>query len=101
VGMALDGITAFSTAPLKLVALLGFLVTGLAFLYLVYVLVQSLRGQVVMGWPSTMVVILLLGGIQLIALGIIGQYLGRVYGEVKGRPHYVVRETAFFDRDET
>lgn len=97
--LAVDGLTAFSSFPLQLASMAGLAVTGGAFLYFVYVLVQWARGAVVPGWASLMAAILFLGGAQLLALGILGQYLSRVYNEVKGRPLYVVRERRFFPQD--
>ncbi len=91
--LAINGITSFTTFPLRLATILGFLVSVAAFLFLVYVLVNTLIwGDPVQGYPTMMVVILFLGGIQLVALGIIGEYLGHVYHESKHRPTYIVRE---------
>jgi dolichol-phosphate mannosyltransferase len=87
---ALDGITAFSTAPLKLAMWLGYATSALAFLYLASVFVQRALGITVQGWATIMVAMLFLGGVQLICLGIIGEYLGRVFNEIKPRPIYVV-----------
>jgi polyisoprenyl-phosphate glycosyltransferase len=87
---ALDGITSFSTAPLKLATWLGYATSLLAFLYLASVLVQRAMGATVQGWATIMVALLFLGGVQLICLGIMGEYLGRVFNEIKPRPVYVV-----------
>ncbi len=87
---ALDGITSFSTVPLKLASWLGYGASLLAFLYLASVFVQKAMGITVQGWATIMVAVLFLGGVQLIALGIIGEYIGRISTEVKGRPLYVV-----------
>ncbi len=100
VRLAVDGITSFSAAPLQLSALLGAAVTSLAFLYMVYAFVQWARGAVQPGWSSLIAAVLLLGGVQLLALGVIGLYLGRVYNEVKARPVYVIQETRFFPEKE-
>ncbi|HSA57269.1 MAG TPA: glycosyltransferase family 2 protein [Gemmatimonadaceae bacterium] len=89
---ALDGITAFSTLPLKLATWLGYASSALAFLYLVSVFVQKMLGNTVQGWATIMVALLFLGGVQLIALGIIGEYLGRLFNESKPRPMYIVAE---------
>lgn len=91
---ALDAIVAFSGTPLRLAAYVGFLVSCLAFLYGGYaVAVTLLRNDVVRGWSSTILVTLVLGGFQLLALGIIGEYLDRIYTEVKRRPLFLVRRS--------
>jgi glycosyltransferase involved in cell wall biosynthesis len=91
---ALDAIVAFSGTPLRLAAYVGFLVSCLAFLYGGYaVAVTLLRNDVVRGWSSTILVTLVLGGVQLLALGIIGEYLDRIYAEVKRRPLFLVRRS--------
>ena len=88
---ALEGITSFSTAPLRVATYFGLLTAVLAFLFAVWIIVKAaLYGDRVAGWPTMMVVILFLGGIQLIALGLIGEYLGRLYDESKQRPLYLV-----------
>jgi polyisoprenyl-phosphate glycosyltransferase len=87
-----DAITSFSHAPLQAATLLGFLFSGLAFLAIPLTIVARYSDIYVPGVPSTIVIILLLGGIQLITVGIIGEYVGRIYDEVKHRPLYVVRE---------
>ncbi len=90
---AIDGITSFSTAPLRVWSYVGTIIAGLAFLYgLFLVLLVLIKGIDVPGYASLMVVILFLGGIQLLSLGVIGEYLGRIYLESKDRPEYVVRE---------
>ena len=89
--LALEGITSFSTAPLRLATYLGLLTALVAFLYGVVIIVKALFwGDPVAGWPTMMSVILFLGGVQLIALGVIGEYLGRLYDEAKQRPLYLV-----------
>jgi glycosyltransferase involved in cell wall biosynthesis len=89
---ALDGITSFSVTPLKIWTYLGLVLSVLAFAYALFLVVRTLwAGIDVPGYASLMVAVLLLGGVQLMTLGIIGEYLGRVYQEVKGRPLYLVR----------
>ena len=89
---ALDAITSFSSVPLKVWSYVGVAVSIFAFLYALFLAgLTIIRGVVVPGYASIMVVVLFLGGVQLITLGIIGEYLARVYNEVKGRPLYLVR----------
>ena len=89
---ALDGLTSFSHVPLQLATWLGFLVSAFAFLYILVVLVLWLLKINVPGWTTLMVFVLLLGGVQLMVIGVLGEYLGRIYDEVKGRPLYLVAE---------
>lgn len=89
--LALEGITSFSTVPLRIATYLGVGTALLAFAYAGFVVVKAVaQGDPVAGWPSLMAVILLLGGVQLTALGLIGEYLGRLYAEAKQRPLYLV-----------
>ena len=91
--LALTGITSFTTTPLRFASIFGFLVSFMAFLYLAYIIIKTLiYGDPVQGYPTLMVTILFLGGIQLIALGIIGEYLSHIFNETKKRPGYFVRE---------
>ncbi len=91
---AIDGICAFSTVPLILAAIMGLVFCLAAFVMIVVIVVKTLAfGDPVGGWPSMICVILLVGGIQLLALGIIGQYLAKTYLETKGRPVYIVQRT--------
>ncbi|HEY9255843.1 MAG TPA: glycosyltransferase family 2 protein [Stenotrophomonas sp.] len=88
---ALEGITSFSSAPLRVATYLGLFTALFAFAFAVWVILKAaLWGDPVAGWPTMMAVILFLGGIQLIALGMIGEYLGRLYDEAKQRPLYLV-----------
>jgi len=90
---AIDGITSFTTAPLRISTAIGFIVSVCAFLYMIYVFFKSvIVGEPVQGYPTLVILILFLGGIQLLSLGIIGEYIGRIYNETKNRPDYIVRE---------
>ena len=91
--LALTGITSFTTTPLRFASIFGIIVSFMAFLYLVYIIIKTLLyGDPVQGYPTLMVTILFLGGIQLIALGIIGEYLSHIFNETKKRPGYFIRE---------
>jgi dolichol-phosphate mannosyltransferase len=89
---ALDGITSFSNLPLKLASFLGYLTSFLAFLYACGVFIQKAMGYTVQGWATIMVGLLFLGGVQLVCLGIIGEYIGRIFNETKNRPLYIIEE---------
>lgn len=91
---AIDGICAFSTMPLAIAAALGFIICFIAFVLIVAIIVKTLLyGDPVSGWPSTICVILMMGGLQLLAIGIIGEYLAKTYLETKNRPVYIVKRT--------
>lgn len=91
---ALEGITSFSTAPLRIWTYLGLAVASLAFVYAAFIIIRTVvHGIDVPGYASLLAVTLFLGGIQLIGLGVLGEYLGRVYSEAKQRPIYIVRES--------
>jgi len=94
---ASDGITSFSTMPLKLATWLGYASAVLAVLYLISVFVQKLLGYTVDGWATIMVAMLFMGSVQLICIGILGEYIGRVFNEVKPRPMYVIEEDLHSD----
>jgi glycosyltransferase involved in cell wall biosynthesis len=97
-GFAFDGLVAFSDAPMRVWTVIGSIVSGFAFAYIVVRLVRTLLyGIDVPGYESIIVTILFLGGVQLITLGIMGHYLGRVFNEVKGRPLYIVRQSFGLD----
>lgn len=91
--LAIEGITSFTTAPLRLSTYFGFTISLCAFIYMIFIIVKTLViGEMVQGYPSLMTVMLFLGGIQLISLGIIGEYLGKIFTETKHRPLYFVDE---------
>lgn len=89
---ALDGISSFSTWPLKIATISGFFVSLVAFLLILYTLYQKFFGTTVPGWASTNIAILFIGGIQLLSIGMLGEYIGRISDNVKGRPHYIIRD---------
>lgn len=89
--LAVNGIMSYTVAPLRLSMMFGLLVSLAAFIYLIYILITTLiYGDPVAGYPTIMVTMLFLGGIQLLSLGIIGEYLGKVFNETKGRPGYFI-----------
>ena len=90
--LAIEGLLSFTTAPLRLATTVGCITSGFAFFYMIYVFIKALLvGDPVQGFPTLMIIILMLGGIQLMSLGIIGEYLGRVFTETKKRPTYFIR----------
>lgn len=91
--LAIEGITSYTTAPLRISTLLGIVVSFSAFLYMIYILIKTIiLGDPVQGFPTLIIIILFLGGIQLLSLGIIGEYLGRIFIETKHRPIYIINE---------
>ncbi len=99
--LALDGIVSFSYKPLRIASISGVLVSIISFFYLAYVLYQGMfTNNTVSGWASTMVALLFLSGIILTVLGIIGEYLARIYEEVKARPIYVIDKIIGFEAEE-
>lgn len=91
--LAIEGITSFTIAPLRISTIMGLIVSMFAFIYMVFVLLKAiLYGDPVQGYPTLITVILFLGGVQLLSLGIIGEYLGKIFNETKNRPVYVVGE---------
>lgn len=93
VRLALRGITSFSTKPLNIAIYLGFIFSLLSLLYIPYVIVSVFNGWAISGWASIIVTIAFLGGLQLMILGIIGLYLGKLFMQSKQRPHYIIKET--------
>lgn len=90
---AIDGITSFTTAPLRFSSLMGIIISAIAFIYIIVIIIRTiLFGPDQAGYPSMMAAILFLGGVQLISIGIIGEYIGRIFNETKHRPLYFVEE---------
>jgi hypothetical protein len=90
--LAIDGVTSFSVKPLRLITLFGFLVALLSVVGIIYVLVSVISGYYVDGWASTTCILCFVSGIQMISLGVIGEYIGKIYLETKQRPRYIVSE---------
>ncbi|MEO8448065.1 MAG: glycosyltransferase, partial [bacterium] len=94
INFAIDGITSFSIKPLKLAVLLGLLLSLFSAIYGVYALgVDLFTNETTKGWTSVMLSILFIGGVNMILLGIIGEYLGKLYIQSKNRPHYLIKDT--------
>lgn len=90
--LALEGITSFSTFPLRIWTYIGLFVAGIAFIYGAWMIINTIViGNPVKGYPSLLVSILFLGGIQLIGIGVLGEYIGRIYIETKKRPKYILK----------
>jgi dolichol-phosphate mannosyltransferase len=96
---ATDGVVSFSILPLRLATWTGFLASGVALLGIIAVVLEKYLHVtgLVQGWSSTVIAVLFMGGVQLVCLGIIGEYVGRAYGEVKRRPLYIIQERIGFE----
>ena len=93
-GYAVDGIISFSQAPLSIASWFGVIMTFLSFLALIFIVIRRLLfGDPVAGWASTACIIVFIGGIQMCVLGVIGQYIAKMYLEIKQRPHYIISES--------
>ena len=89
---AINGITSFSTKPLKLITTLGFIMSAVSICAFIWAFIAKIAGFSEHGWSSTMCSIWLIGGLQLLCLGIIGEYVGKIYAEVKQRPRFIVAD---------
>ena len=98
--LAIDGITSLSTRPLKMITALGLTVSLISLGMIVWSLARHFTDATVAGWASQMCVTLFLGGVQLLCVGVLGEYIGKIYAEVKGRPRYIVQESTF-EEDKT
>lgn len=99
INLAIEGITSFSTFPLRLSSFLGIIVAAVGFIYIVFLVLKTLIfGEPVRGYPTLLSIIVFLGGIQLLSLGVIGEYLGRIFDEVKNRPLYFVEKYSGDDK---
>lgn len=94
---ALDGLLSFSTKPLKLVASIGLLTVMLSFVVLLFALYMKFSGQTESGWTSLMVVITFFSGVQLLSIGVLGEYIGRIYDETRNRPYFIVKNSINMD----
>ena len=92
-GLAFSGVTSLSVKPIRLIAALGLIISFISFIILIWAIVMNVTGSAVSGWASILCVITFLGGIQLLALGVIGEYIGRIYLESKHRPRYIIEKS--------
>ena len=90
--LAFDGITSLSVKPIRIITGVGVFISVISFLLILYALIAWISGRAVAGWASTLIAVALLGGIQLISLGVIGEYIGKIFLETKQRPRYIVSE---------
>jgi hypothetical protein len=97
--LAFEGITSLSVKPLHIITGLGGFIAALSFLGVLWSIIVALCGESVPGWASMTCIICFIGGVQLTCLGVIGEYIGKIYLEVKGRPRYIISERTF-DREE-
>ena len=89
---ACEGITSFSIKPIRLITSLGFIIFSISIIMLIYFLVVYLMGKTVAGWTTIVISVWAIGGLQLLALGVIGEYIGKIYMETKARPKFSVQE---------
>ena len=99
IAFAIEGITSLSVKPLTLIVVLGLITCLLGFIGIIWAIVEVLLGNAVTGWASTVCIILFLGGVQLLSIGVIGQYVGKIYLETKQRPRYIISERTWTDAD--
>lgn len=97
--LAFEGITSLSIKPIRIITGLGVVISGLSFLLILYVLISYFGGNVVPGWSSSLIANCFIGGIQLICLGVIGEYVGKIYLETKERPKYIIEEKSYEKTD--
>ncbi len=90
--LAFDGITSLSVKPIRIITGLGVIISVISFLLILYALIAWIAGRAVAGWASTLIAVALIGGIQLISLGVIGEYVGKIFLETKRRPRYIISE---------
>lgn len=99
--LAFDGITSLSVKPIRIITSLGFFIAVISFIGVIWSIVMEFTGNTVQGWASTTCIICFLSGIQLLALGVIGEYVGKIYMETKARPRYIISEKVGNDFEET
>ena len=92
ISLAFDGITSFSIWPIRIITGIGALTVLMSLVLIIYALVSWRTGSVVPGWSSTFIISTLIGGVNLLSLGVLGEYIGKIYVETKRRPRYIVEE---------
>lgn len=97
---ALDGITSLSVKPIKLISSLGFVVFLISLVMIVWSIIRHFTGATVTGWSSLMCIVLFLGGVQLLCIGVVGEYIGKIYTEVKHRPRYIISEVCGDEKED-
>ena len=98
-GLAIDGITSLSIKPIRLITGLGIGVSILSFIGVIWAVIAQLTGHTITGWASTVCIVCFMGGVQLICLGVLGEYIGKIYMEVKARPRYIISERTWEEND--
>ena len=91
-GLAFDGVTSLSVKPIRLIMMLGLFVALLSFVGIIWAIVTTILGKTVAGWASTVCIVCFLSGVQMISIGVIGEYIGKIYMEVKARPRYIISD---------
>lgn len=99
-GLAIDGITSLSIKPIRLITGLGIGVSILSFIGVIWAVIAQLTGHTITGWASTVCIVCFMGGVQLICLGVLGEYIGKIYMEVKARPRYIISERTWEEKDQ-
>jgi len=92
IALAIDGVTSLSVKPLRIISALGIFISAVSFLGVLWAVISALLGGAVAGWASTVCIVCFVGGIQLVCLGVIGEYVGKIYMEVKDRPRYIISQ---------
>ena len=100
IGLAWDGITSLSVKPIQIITIIGLFVSLGGFIAIIWAIISSVAGNTVSGWASLLCIVCFMGGIQLLSLGIIGQYIGKIYLETKRRPRYIISERTYYKTDE-
>lgn len=100
ISLAFNGITSLSVKPIRIITLFGLFLSFSSFIAIIWVIVTQLSGETITGWASMLSVVLFLGGIQLFSLGIIGEYVGKIYLESKERPRYIIEETTLINESD-